>query len=160
METLGHPDLFTNVANLWLMAGIVFIMAEVLGVTGIGLMFAGLGAVVVGSGIHLGVVAADAHVTQFIVFFVSTAAWVFLLWKPLQKMRLHKQGGEYSNIIGQIGFVGSNGLNKQAGGEVTWSGTIMKAQLVKNARVDALEAGSQVVIVDVTGATLIVKPKE
>lgn len=146
--------------NMWLLAGVILMLLEAFGLPGTGLLFAGLGAVSSGGSIYLGLVANDAHTTQFVVFFVATALWTALLWKPLMKARLTKHTGGYSNIIGDTAYVGSNGITKHAGGEVTWSGTIMKAQLAKHAPVDKVEAGSQVTIVEVTGATLIVKPKE
>ena len=153
-------DFHQYIANIWLAAGVICMAADVFGITGAGLMFAGLGSLVVGTLIHLGLLATDAYVTQFVVFFTATAVWALLLWRPLQKLRVGKRKSEYHNIIGETAYVGSNGLTKQAGGEVTWSGTIMKAQLAKTAHIEQLDAGSQVIITDVTGATLIVKPKE
>lgn len=145
--------------TLWLAAGVMFMIAEALGISGVGLLFAGLGAVVTGAAVHYGLVGEHATLLQFLIFFVATALWALFLWKPLQKFRLPRHG-HYSNIVGETAYVGSNGLTKQAGGEVTWSGTIMKAQLVQNASVDRLEAATQVIIVEVKGATLIVKPKD
>jgi len=149
-----------SVTYAWLIAGVALIAAEAIGISGIGLLFAGLGAIVTGAAIYLGWAADEAHVMQGVIFFAASAVWALLLWKPLQKFRMGKHGGGYSNIVGETAYVGSQGLSKQKGGEVTWSGTIMKAQLVKNAHADKLEAGSQVTVVDVQGATLVVKPRE
>ncbi len=146
-----------SVMYIWLLTGVLFMAAEAMGVTGVGLLFAGLGATVVGILLHLGQLAPDAHVNQFVVFFFASAAWAAILWKPMQRFRLRNQGG-YNNIVGETAFVGSSGLTR-TGGEVTWSGTIMKAQIAPGVASDQLEAGSQVTIVDVAGATLIVKPK-
>ena len=54
--------------------------------------------------------------------------------------------------------VGAKGLTAK-GGEISWSGTIMKAKLAADAGVDTLPAGSDVEITDIEGITLIVKPK-
>ena len=75
----------------------------------------------------------------------------------MQKFRgAHKRGG-YSNIVGDVAVVAAGGLEKGTGGNVTWSGTIMKAELAGHSQ--RLEEGAQVVISDVRGATLVVHPK-
>jgi len=150
----------THTEYVWLAAGVVLVAADALGLTGLGLMFAGLGAAMTGTAILLGVVDAAAHVQQGIIFFAATALWAALLWKPMQRLRVGNKHSEYNNIVGETAYVGSNGIDKRNGGEVTWSGTIMKAQLAKNVQVDRIEAGSQVTIVEVSGATLFVKPRD
>jgi len=149
-----------NITYLWLLAGVAFVAAEALGLPGVGMLFAGLGAITVGGALFLGMLGTDAQTTQFSLFFITTAIYALLLWKPLQKMRIGKPGSEYRNIVGETAYVGASGLDKHSGGEVTWSGTIMKAQLAKGTHTQSLEAGSQVVVVELSGATLIVKPKE
>lgn len=149
-----------TIMYIWLLAGVLLLAAEALGASGVGLMFAGLGSLTVGMLLSFGIVAEDASILQFTLFFAATALWTALLWKPLQKFKLPKQGGGYNNIIGDTAYVGSAGLTKGIAGEVTWSGTIMKAELATDANAQKLEAGSQVTIVETTGAKLIVKPKE
>lgn len=143
---------------VWLLAGVVFVAAEALGISGIGLLFAGLGAVVTGSALYFGFIAAESTDIQFTVFFLAAALFAIALWKPLKKLRAGHHPG-FSDIIGAVGYVGSQGLTKKSG-EVTWSGTIMKAQLIPDASIEHLEAGAQVTVVAVKGATLIVKPKD
>jgi membrane protein implicated in regulation of membrane protease activity len=149
-----------SIMYVWLLAGVAFLAAEAMGVTGVGLLFSGLGAIVVGTLLSLGIVAADAHILQFTLFFVATAIWAGILWKPMQKFKVRKNAPGYSNMVGDTAYVGSAGLTKGKAGEATWSGTIMKAELAPDASVDKLDAGQQVTIVNVTGAKLIVKPKE
>jgi len=139
----------------WLVAGVALILAELH--FAIGLFFLGLGAIAAGAAVHFGFVEDTAVLTQFLVFFISTAVFAAVLWKPLQKFRRPAPG--YNDIIGGIAFVGSGGLSRGKGGEVTWSGTIMKAQFAPGVTAESLEAGSQVTIVEVKGATLIVTPK-
>ena len=147
-----------NITILWLAAGIALIIFDVLHLGGVGLLFAGLGAIITGAAIQLGLLDVANTVNQWIVFFASTAIMAALLWKPVQKFRLSSRGG-YNNIVGETAFVGSNGLSAR-GSEVTWSGTIMKAELAKGTNIEKLDAGAQVTVVEVKGATLIVKPKE
>lgn len=160
MEHLNPAELYANAGYVWLVVGVIFIAAEALGMPGIGFMFAGLGALVVGAAVQSGAIGTDAHVSQFILFFLATSLWVALLWKPLKRLHLARRSNGYSNIVGETAYVGSNGLSKDGGGEVTWSGTIMKARLAARTHVDKVDAGAQVTIVEVSGSTLIVKPKE
>lgn len=147
-----------NIVYLWLLVGVVFIAIEAVGISGVGFLFAGLGALVTGTALHMEWIEIDDRILQFTVFFIATFVWAALLWKPMQKIMQRKQGG-YSNIVGDTAYVGSGGLHKHRGGEVTWSGTIMRAQLDNSASVESLEPGAQVVIVETKGATLVVKPK-
>jgi len=143
----------------WLIAGVVFLAAEAMGITGIGLLFAGIGALTVGTMLNMGMISPDATLLQAVIFLISSAIWAAILWKPMKKFRLNKNSPGFSNMVGETAYVGSAGISKLHGGEVTWSGTIMKAQMDAHVTADKLEAGSQVTITDVKGATLIVKPK-
>lgn len=149
-----------NISYLWLGAGVALFFVEAFGLPGVGMMFAGIGAFFVGTLLYLGIIDVSAHTAQFTYFFIITGLSAALLWKPLQQFRIGKRSPGYNNIVGETGYVGSNGISKTAGGEVTWSGTIMKAQLAHSVGVDKLEAGTPVVIVDISGSTLLVKPKE
>ena len=134
---------------LWLMAGVLLLGAEALGASGIGLLFAGLAALCVGAWVQF---APDTSpLLQWIAFFAGTAVWAIILWKPLQKFRAPKQG--YSNIIGDLAYIGAGGLQPGAIGEATWSGTIMKAQLAEGQQ--ALAGGAAARITAVSGNTLI-----
>jgi membrane protein implicated in regulation of membrane protease activity len=143
---------------IWLIAGVLFFALEAIGISGVGFLFAGFGATTVGTLVYSGMLQADNTIIQFIIFFATTAIWAILLWKPLQQFRLRKGPQGYSNMVGETAYVGSNGIDAK-GGEVTWSGTIMKAQIAAGVTLTRLEAGSQVTIVDIVGTTLMVKPK-
>jgi len=144
----------------WLIAAVFLMALEAVGLNGVGLVFSGLGALVAGAAVHFGLIDNGAYISQFVVFFIATSIFSWALWKPMQKFRIPKAGHEYRNIVGDVAYVGSEGLDKKTGGEVTWSGTIMRAGLAPGIAVEKLEAGSKVEVVDVVGATLIVKPKE
>lgn len=148
-----------SVTYLWLTVGVLMLTAEALGVSGVGLMFGGLGCLTVGALLTSGTIEMGASLMQFIVFFLSTAVWAALLWKPLSRFYSGKRAGGYSNMIGEMAYVGSQGLRKGHVGEATWSGTIMKATLSDHSSVDSLEAGTPVIITEVKGITLTVKPK-
>lgn len=141
----------------WLIAGVCLMVLEAVGVSGVGLMFAGLGAVVAGMAVHFGLIGSGELVSECIVFLAATSLWSYLLWHPIKKFHTGKRG-HYRNIVGDTAYAGSNGIDRKTGGEVTWSGTIMKARLAPGFDAERVEAGSQVEITDVSGATLIVKP--
>lgn len=147
-----------DVMYIWLVAGVLFFALEAIGISGIGFLFAGFGATTVGSLVYYGTLPQEDIINQFVVFFVTTALWAVLLWKPLQKFRLRNPAQGYNNMIGETAYVGASGIDEK-GGEVTWSGTIMKAQIANGASAKRLEAGSQVTIVDIVGTTLMVKPR-
>lgn len=155
MENLLHHP-----GSLWLAASVCFMLMEAFGMPGAGMLFAGAGALLAGLAVFLGLVGAEDVAFQFTLFFAFSLAAALLLWKPMQRFRVGRRHGEYHNIIGGVAYVGSNGLSRTHGGEVTWSGTIMRAELARSAGVEALEAGAPVVITEVSGATLIVKPQE
>lgn len=135
------------------------LVLEAAGISGVGLFFASFGALTIGVLLHLDIIAQDATLSQFAYFVAATAGWTILLWKPISRFYSSRNQKGYHNIVGDTAFVGSEGLSKKAQGEVTWSGTIMKAKMAEDADAEELEAGTQVEITDMQGVTLIVKPK-
>jgi membrane protein implicated in regulation of membrane protease activity len=145
---------------LWLIAGIALCGAEALIGPGVGIVVAGLAAMCVGLILEMGLAAMDAYAVQAAWFFGLTVVWALVLWKPIRRLRVGRGSQHYSNIVGEIGEVGAEGLRAGMHGEVRWSGTLMRAELAAGAQVEEIPAGAQVVIVEVKGATLIVRPKE
>ncbi len=150
----------TTISYIWLITGVLLLLAEALGVSGVGLLFAGLGAFTVGFLLKLGAVGADNTLLQFVCFLAATALWTVALWKPMRKFYSSKNKAGYSNMIGETAYVGSSGLKKGVVGEATWSGTIMRAELVADSIKDTVEGGAAVEIVEVRGVTLFVRPTE
>lgn len=142
----------------WLALGVFLFTAE-LGVPGVGLMFAGFGALTVGMLLNFQIIPVDNILFQIVVFLGTSACWTFILWNPLKKLRLGKKKSSYSNIIGEVAIVGTKELTKGSVGEVLWSGTIMKAKLADSSIKDVVESGSNVKIEDIIGNILIVTPK-
>ena len=142
---------------IWLVAGVILFAAEMV-MPGIGLLFAGCGALTVGMLLNFSLISVDDTLMQAFVFVSSTAVWTILLWNPIQKLRLGKNKTSYHNIIGETAIVGEKGLHRIHGGEVLWSGANMKARLV-DSDIEHLESGKQVIVKEITGNTLIVTPK-
>lgn len=145
---------------VWLIIGVVLFAMEAFGLPGIGLMFAGIGALAAGIGIQVGLIAADAYALQGVVFLLATAAVTVLLWKPIQKFRLQtKQKPLYDTLIGGTATVIGGPLIKGTEGQISWSGTIMKAELAETAPFAELPEGTRVTIVETRGSMAMVVPK-
>ena len=70
--------------TVWFIAGAALIAIEIFLVPGTGTIFAGLGAITVGAVLIAGWI--EGVNGQFILFFLFTAIWAAVLWKPLKKM--------------------------------------------------------------------------
>ena len=86
-----------SVTNLWLISGVIMLAAEAFGISGVGLMFAGLGCLSTGAMLNLGLIALDARLMQFLVFFMSTAIWTIVLWKPMR--RFYSKQNKFNSIL-------------------------------------------------------------
>ena len=142
---------------LWLIAGALMLALEAFGIPGIGLLFAGLGAILVGVTLEAGLVGAENTVAQFAVFFAFTSVFAVLLWKKLKNWRLNPRESEYQNMVGDSAVVALTGLKRGARGQVRWSGTLMSAELDASEPAQGLAEGTVVSIVAVKGNVLYVK---
>lgn len=147
-------------AYYWFIASVVFFLAEALGISGVGLLFAAIGAFCMGLLLQLEFLSTDDYVTQGAVFFMLTAFWTLVLWVPLKKMRLSNPAEEHNDMVGRTATVGDEPLQKGKSGHVRWSGTTMRARLADDASIDSATAGDELKIVKVDGATLILAQKD
>lgn len=148
-----------SAAIWWLIIGVVFILIEVMQVPGIGFLFAGLAALVVGGLVSSGLIAEGSTLIQFIWFFLFTALWAAILWVPMKRLRYKTSSESYKNIVGDIAVVIDGAIHKHSSGKVRWSGTIMKARISKDCDVEKIPDGAEVEIVDVAGSKLFIKPR-
>lgn len=142
---------------LWLCFGVVCFVVEALIVTGVGFLFAGLGALTVGS--LLALYPDISSLQQWILFFSISSLWAVILWKPLLRFRSKQGAAGYQNMVGDVAYIAASGLKKGSIGEASWSGTIMRAKLADHAHVEELAGGAQAVITAVEGNVLVVKAK-
>jgi len=148
-----------DASYIWLIIGAVLLAVEAFGVPGIGFLFAGLAAILVGLLVDFSVIAMDDYILQTGAFFAATALFAVVLWKKLKQWRTSSsKDKEYQNIIGDKAIVGRGGLQKGQTGQVSWSGTTMMAEIEENATVDGIKEGVVVKIIDVRGSKLIVAP--
>jgi|CXWL01.1.fsa_nt_gi membrane protein implicated in regulation of membrane protease activity len=147
-----------NLMVIWLVAGVVLFIGEMM-IPAVGMLFAGCGALTVGMLLNFKIISLEDALLQTLVFVVATVLWTLLLWKPIKRLRLGNNKIPYHNIIGETAIVGEKGLHKVHGGEVLWSGAIMKAKLAEHSEVENLDSGKHVIVKEITGNTLIVAPK-
>lgn len=139
---------------IWFIAGAAMIAIEIFFVPGTGTIFAGLGAITVGAILIAGWI--EEVNAQFILFFLSTAIWAALLWKPLKKLMNSGDSG-YSNMVGNTAVVYGEPLEKGKRGQVKWSGTIMNCEISPQESTDKISPGTDVTITEVSKGILIVK---
>jgi len=151
METLNFSH-----GSAWLIIGALLIFLEIAFLQGIGLLFAGLGAICVGAVLTAGM---TKDVTgQFIMFFVFTAIWTGLLWKPLKNFIKGKNSG-YSDMVGSTAIIYGEDLARGKTGSVKWSGAIMSCKLDNNySSGDIIALDTEVIITEVSQGILIVRP--
>ncbi len=157
METV-----FANPVTCWLAAGALLIAVEAFTMPGLGLFLGGIGALFTAICIEAGWILPESTLAQFACCFGITAGVTAALWRPLKKFRMrgkHKQSIELNNMVGQTAIVASGGLRGDMPGQVSWSGTLMNAQLVHGDAASLLPEGTPVIIRSVSGTTVHVVPK-
>lgn len=142
-------------AYIWFLASILFFVAEALGISGVGLLFAAIAAFCVGLGLQFGLLGESNHILQGAAFFGFTALFAVLLWKPMQKFRVSHKSETHHDVIGRTALVAGDGLVKGKTGLAQWSGTTMSAQLASDAAINSAAIGEELKIVRVDGATLV-----
>ena len=140
----------------WLIAGAVLLALEAFGLPGIGFLFAGIAAILVGALVEIGLIDGAAIVTQFGVFGLATVLFAVLLWKKLKSWRINPSAPHYHNMVGTEAVVTQELIN-DAIGEVRWSGALMRARLAE--KHGSLTVGSTVIVRAMDGNVLLVAAK-
>lgn len=142
-----------EVAYIWFIASVLFFFLEMIGISGIGLLFAAIGAFCVGLTIELGFIGSTDYLAQGVIFCAFTALFALVLWKPLKKLRGSDQ--RHHDMVGRTAKAASGGLSKGKTGRAKWSGTTMRARLAEDANISDAAEGDELKIVKVDGSTLI-----
>ncbi len=146
-----------NPSAVWLIAGVILIIIEIILFSGIGFLFTGLGAITVGAGLVVGWI--DSLSSQFILFFLSSAFWTVVLWKPLKSFIAGKESG-FEDMVGSTAVVFGESIEKGKIGQVKWSGTIMKCQFDPEAEeLEMIAPETEVIITAVSKGILIIRAK-
>ncbi len=146
-------EILNNITYLWLIAGAVLVIAEFIILPGVGFLFAGLGALVVGALLEFGII--SGPMMPWLLFFASTLGWTLLLWKPLKNYKLSQSHVPFSDMVGKKAVL-LKPLSHGTTGQARWSGTIMNAKLDPNNEGTILE-GTEVTITRVEGNVLVVR---
>ncbi len=146
-----------NVSYYWFALSISLLLLEVTGVNGIGLLFGGVAAGIVGVLVETVIIPPHAIAIQWTIWFFITALVAIGLYKPIQKWRTNPDSRDvFNNIIGTTAKVGSGGLMLGKPGKVSWSGTLMNAAISEDSKQEAFFEGDIVEISDVRGNQLLV----
>ncbi len=144
----------------WLLAGAAFMALEAFGIPGLGFVFGGLAAIIVGGLLVGGVLTDDALLIQFALWFGMTVVMAALLWKPMKRWRLDPESKDkFSNMVGDTAVIIGGPLKSGTRGKAKWSGTTMTAELSPDAETPELADGETAEIVDVKGTVLILAPR-
>jgi membrane protein implicated in regulation of membrane protease activity len=146
---------------LWLLAGAVLLALEAAGASGIGFMFAGLAALLVGVLIEANIITETNLTLQLALWFTLTVVTAIILFSPLKRWRTDtKSEDSFDNIIGTTATVAAGGLMIGKPGRVQWSGTVMNAQVVDTCQQGAFLEGDTVTVCAIKGNQLIVCANE
>lgn len=140
----------------WLLAGAVLLALEAFGIPGIGFLFAGIAAILVGALVELALIDPLSIITQFGVFGLATVLFAILLWNKMKSWRMNPNAPQYSNMIGTEAVVTQELIN-DAIGEVRWSGALMRARIVD--KTGSITVGRTVIIREMDGNVLLVAAK-
>ena len=156
MRAMDTLFIIENAPYIWLALGATLLALEAFGASGIGFLFAGLGAIVAAIFAHLGW--AETFLSQTSAFFLATVFWAVILWMPMQKLKVQKgaESTDFNNMIGDEATVSQGGLAANITGKVRWSGTTMSAKLLAGSVPQA--EGATVIIKQVKGTVLTVAP--
>lgn len=134
---------------LWLVAGVIFVVLEFTALPGVGLLFAGVAALLVGG---LTESMGTSLTYQWVIFLAGTVILTLLFYKPLRNYQTNKDV-KYSDMVGESATV-VGVLVPNIEGKVRWSGTVMKARLQS---ADTLAEGASVKITAIDGNILVVR---
>lgn len=141
----------------WLIIAAFFLALEAFGVIGVGMMFGGLAALLVGILIEFGLINEAEIITQMAVWFGITALCAALLYKPMKRWRTTSSSGQqYDNIVGDNAIVTESAITRDMQGKVKWSGTVMNAAIDAHSSVDHFDEGQIVKVSDVKGNLFLI----
>lgn len=146
----------------WLILAVLLIILEVsLGFT-IVLFFSGLAAFSVSILLYMNVISSQEVISQFAVFFVATAFWGVILWKPLKKIvkDISRNPDQYKNIIGEDCIVEDVKITRDRPGTVKWSGTLVRASIDQSNKRDEVFKDDVLVITNIVDNIFIIKDKK
>lgn len=133
---------------IWSLIGMALMVLEIFGLPGIGILFTGFSAITVAFLIYFNPDIIDDIGVQLLYFFFGTVGWAGLLWIPLNKFIRYSDNGDYSNIINTYATTNKR-MIKNEFGEVSWSGTKVRAMIAEDNEDNEISEKTTVKIVNV-----------
>lgn len=143
---------FSNIEFL-ILIGFLSIILEIFVLSGIGILFLGIGAFAT-AGIIYFYPALDQY-SYFLLGFLSIVSAI-LLWKPLKNWNNKNATSRNIDIIGSKVKIIESDLEPNKIGKAEWSGTIMNAKLDPKVT-SSVKIGSHCIVIDVKGNVLVVE---
>lgn len=147
--------------NFWLILGVILIVSELAVIQGMGLLFAGIAGITVGSLIIFNIIDAANNLQIIVYFLAATILWAMILWKPLKKLINKNSANRYNDIVNTEATIDDeSGLKKGKTGNVKWSGTRMRAKIIEASSSDFIEYKQQVFVHNKIDGVLLVDTKK
>ena len=132
-----------HTGSAWLIFGIILLLLEVFAFGFIGLLFASLAAMTLGSLVSFNIIDADINlVQQLTYFFAFTFAWAIILWKPLKKLRAKKSG--HDDYAGTFAIIVEEDIKRGSYGYAKWSGVKMRVKLSEESEKEVVKIDEEV----------------
>ncbi|NRA73322.1 MAG: hypothetical protein HRU36_01050 [Rickettsiales bacterium] len=135
---------------IWMILGIVMILLEMVLVSGMGCLFAGLGALTTVVVLEYQIIESK-FVIELVVFLTSSVAWWFVLWYPIKLLKRDKES--YQGLVGSVVTL-SNDVKKGQKDSILWSGVRIRAALDKSENALLLKKGTKAKIKRIKGNVL------
>jgi membrane protein implicated in regulation of membrane protease activity len=132
----------------WSLIGMALMAFEIFGLQGIGILFTGFSAITVAFLIYLNPELNDNIGSQLLYFFFGTMGWAAILWIPFKKFIRYGDDGDYSNMIDTYATTNKD-MVKDKIGDITWSGTRVRAMIADDNPDDMIPEKTTVKVVNV-----------
>lgn len=142
-----------HAVTIWLIIGFILIASELMLTPGIGLLFAGLGALTLAALLAFDILQSTQLEWQLILFCSTTLAWTLALWKVVK--RYLNTNNDYDMYRGTTAQV-QDDLVKGTTGTVRWSGTNMRARIQSDSTEQRIEKGTEVFIHQMKNGLMLV----
>ena len=141
---------------LWMILGVAMICLEMFIVTGMGFLFAGLGALTTFGMLEFQLIESN-FVFNLAVFLTSSIAWWGVLWYPIKLLKCSKSS--YQGLVGSVVTLSSD-IQKGQIGSIVWSGVRMRAALDKEEQALLLKKGTRAKVARIKGNILYLIKEE
>lgn len=151
----GSSSLIVGV--IWILLGAGFLWLETRKFPGVGLLFAGLAAIITGLAIEAGLVGAHIFVAQLAFFLTLTTAFAVVLWRKISGRIGRKLSLDAQGLVGAQAIIMHAGLQKKAKGTVRIAGHYYSAMLDSTEPAQSLSKGTLVTITAVQDGIVYIK---